>query len=99
MFEKPTEYKNNFPLILLRGRKKINRVSHDCHGSVGSPSLNIAVPDNRQGSPLEVRGLKYLSLITATVKQALPTKPGSHGLVDLFFSIAQAFFFCSTLRI
>jgi hypothetical protein len=36
-------------------------------------------------------------LITATVKQALPTKPGSHGLVDLFFSIAQAFFFCSTL--
>jgi hypothetical protein len=24
-------------------QKKINRLSHDCHGSVGSPSLNIAV--------------------------------------------------------
>jgi hypothetical protein len=99
MFEKPTEYKNNFPLILLRGRKKINRVSHDCHGSVGSPILNIAVPDNRQGSPLEVRGLKYLYLITATVKQALSTKPDSHGLVDLFFLSHKHFFFCSTLRI
>jgi hypothetical protein len=27
----------------VRSQKKINRVSHDHHGSVGSPSLNIDV--------------------------------------------------------
>jgi hypothetical protein len=60
---------------LYRAIEKKKQVNHDCHGSVGSASLNIAVFDNRSVSLLEVKGLKYVSLTIAIFKLALPTEP------------------------
>jgi hypothetical protein len=48
---------------MVQSKKKINRVSHDYDGSVGSSNFNIAVFDNRRVSRLKVRELKEVSLI------------------------------------